>query len=110
MTLDIPRASWLVGACHDTADFVDDYAYNSLGEVVSAHQHGVTGGDAVADVTVDFVYNEAGQITSIDRYEGEQLAVEADYSYDTSGRLVGLVYHQGDSVLNSYTWTYSGDS
>ena len=64
----------------------------------------------MADVTVDFVYNEAGQITSIDRYEGEQLAVEADYSCDTSGRLVGLVYHQGDTMLNSYTWTYSGDS
>jgi RHS repeat-associated protein len=93
-----------------TADFVDDYTYNSAGEVASVHQHGVTGGDAVADVTVDLTYNDAGQVLTIDRYQGSQLAVEGDYSYDSLGRLVGLVYHQGDTVLNSYAWTYSGSS
>ena len=35
------------------------------------------------------------------------MAVEGDYSYDSLGRLVGLVYHQGMTVLNSYAWTYS---
>jgi RHS repeat-associated protein len=38
------------------------------------------------------------------------LAVEGDYSYNDAGELVGLVYHQGATVLNSYAWTYSGDS
>ena len=28
----------------------------------------------------------------------------------TRRRLVGLVYHQGDTVLNSYAWTYSGST
>jgi len=74
-----------------TADFVDDYTYNSAGEVASVHQHGVSGGDAVADVTVDITYNDAGQVATIDRYQGDQLAVEGDYSYDSLGRLVGLV-------------------
>jgi YD repeat-containing protein len=90
-----------------TADFVDDYTYSSSGEVASVHQHGVPGGDAVADVTVDFTYNDAGELTTVDRYEGGQLAVEGDYSYDSLGRLAGLVYRQGDTVLNSYAWTYS---
>ncbi|MGA2616993.1 MAG: RHS repeat-associated core domain-containing protein [Thermoguttaceae bacterium] len=93
-----------------TADFVDDYTYNSLGQVTAVHQHGVTGGDAVADVQVDFAYNTAGEVATVDRYQDGQLAVEGDYSYDSLGRLVGLVYHQGTTTLSSYAWTYSGDS
>ena len=93
-----------------TADFVDDYVYDSLGRVVSVSEHGVTGGNAVALKEIDLAYNTAGQIVSIDRYENGQLAVEGDYSYDSNARLIGLVYHQGDTILNSYAWTYSGDS
>ena len=93
-----------------TADFVDDYVYDSLGRVVSVTEHGVEGGNAVADKTIDFTYNDAGQIVSIERYEGTELVVTADYAYDSSGRLTGLLYHQGTTVLNSYAWTYSGDS
>ncbi len=92
------------------ADFVDDYSYDSLGRVVSVVEHGVTGGNAVALKEIDLAYNDAGQIVSIDRYENGQLAVEGDYSYDSLGRLAALVYHQGETVLNSYAWTYSGDS
>ena len=93
-----------------SCDFVDDYSYDSLGRVVSVHQHGVEGGNAVADIEVDLSYNDAGQITSIDRYENGQLAVEGDYTYNSSGELTGLVYHQSTTTLNSYAWTYSGDS
>ena len=93
-----------------TADFVDDYTYNAAGEVASVHQHGVAGGDAVADIEVDLAYNDAGQIVTTGRYQDGQLAVEGDHSYDSLGRLAGLVYRQGDTVLNSYAWTYSGDS
>ena len=102
-TVDHPQAG-------TRADFVDDYAYDSLGRVVSVTEHGVTGGNAVAAKQIDLAYDTSGQIVSIDRYENGQLAVEGDYSYDSNGRLVGLVYHQGDTVLNSYAWTYSGDS
>ena len=76
---------------------------------MSVTQHGVEGGAAVAEKRLDFAYNDAGQIVSIDRYLGDQLAVRADYSYDSLDRMIGLVYHQGDTVLNSYQWTYSGD-
>ena len=68
---------------------MDDYAYDSLGRVVSAHRHGVNGGDAVADVEVDFTYNASNQIVSIDRYQSGQLAVEADYTYNAAGELIG---------------------
>ncbi len=90
-----------------TADFVDDYVYDSLGRVVSVVEHGVSGGNAVAEKEIDIAYNEDGTISSIDRYDDSVLVVEGDYSYDEYGRLVGLVYHQGDTVLNSYAWTYS---
>ena len=55
-----------------------------------------------------FTYNDANQVLTIDRYQDGQLAVEGDYFYNSSGELVGLVYHQGNTILDSYTWTYSG--
>jgi len=44
---------------------VYDYTYDSLGNVISVHQHVVQGGDAVADVEVDIAYNTANEIVSI---------------------------------------------
>ena len=104
------RRTQMAATIDGTADFVDDYVYDSLGRVVSVTEHGVTGGNAVADKTIDFTYNDAGQIVSIERYEGTELVVTADYAYDSSGRLTGLLYHQGTTVLNSYAWTYIGTS
>ena len=104
------RRTQMAATIDGTADFVDDCIYDSLGRVVSINEHGVTGGNAVALKEIDLAYNTANQIVSIDRYESGQVAVEGDYSYDTSGRLVGLIYHQGTTVLNSYAWTYSGVS
>ncbi len=34
------------------------------------------------------------------------LTLRSRISYDDHGRLVGLVHHQGESVLNNYAWTY----
>ena len=106
-------SAFVDGSC----DFVDDYSYDSLGRVVSVHRSPLLPGEgqgegcnAVADVLITLAYNAANQTVSIDRYQDGQLAVEGDYSYDSLGRLVGLVYHQGMTVLNSYSWTYSGDS
>jgi hypothetical protein len=64
----------------------------------------------VANKQITFSFNAAGQILTIDRYQDGQLTVEGAYSYDTYGRLIGLVYHQGENVLNSYAWTYSEGS
>ena len=91
-----------------TADFVDDYTYNAAGR-------GRVGPAAWGcrrrrrgrrDGRFRLQRRRASPHHS-DRYEGGQLAVEGDYSYDSLGRLAGLVYRQGDTVLNSYAWTYS---
>ena len=103
------QRSQMAATIDGTADFVDDYSYDSSGRVASVTQHGVPGGDAVADVEVDFTYNDANQVLTIDRYQDGQLAVEGNYFYNSSGELVGLVYHQGNTILDSYTWTYSGE-
>jgi RHS repeat-associated protein len=89
-------------------DFVDDYSYNAAGQVISVTEHGVTGGDAVANKEIDLSYNADGELATVDRYQDGVLAVEGDYTYDSAGDLTGLVYHQGDTVLASYAWTYSG--
>jgi RHS repeat-associated protein len=90
------------------SDFVDDYAYDAAGRVISVTEHGVTGGDAVANKEIDLTYNDAGELATVDRYQDGVLAVEGDYTYDSAGDLTGLVYRQGDTVLASYAWTYSG--
>ncbi len=89
------------------ADYQDAYTYNSQGQLTAITRTGQSGGDAVADETIDLTYNAAGQVETIDRYQGGQLAVEADYSYDSAGRLVGLVYEQGTTVLASYSYSYA---
>ena len=93
------------------ADYQDAYTYNSLGQLtVITRTAASSAGDAVADETVDLTYNAAGQMQTIDRYQGGQLAVEADYAYDSSGRLVSLVYEQGTTVLASYSYSYAASA
>ena len=92
------------------ADYQDAYTYNSLGQLTEVVRSGVSGDDAVADETVDLTYNAAGQVQTIDRYQGGQLAVEADYTYDPAGRLTSLVYSQGTTVLASYSYSYAASA
>ena len=89
------------------ADYQDAYSYNSQGQLTVITRTGGSGGDAVADETVDLTYNAAGQIQTIDRYQGGQVAVEADYTYDSASRLASLVYDQGTTVLASYSYSYA---
>ena len=89
------------------ADFVEDYAYDDSGRVISVVQHGVDGGNAVAEKELVLDYDDEGRIISIDRYQDGQLAVEADYAYDERGRLISLLYHQGGTTLASYAWKYT---
>ncbi len=96
------------GSINGTADFVNTYEYDSQGRLTQITQAGQSGGNAVAEKEIDLSYNASGQVASVTRYLDGQLVVVADYEYDASGRLVGLVYHQGENVLASYTWTYSG--
>ena len=59
----------------------------------------------MAHIDVTLSYNDADQVASISRYLDDVLTVTADYTYDSSGLLVGLVYHQGDMVLTQYTFS-----
>ena len=51
-----------------TADFVNDYSYDAVGQMTQITQQGQSGGNAVAQKLVDFDYNPAGQLSQIRRY------------------------------------------
>ncbi len=87
------------------SDYVDEYSYDSAGQLIEISRHGATGGNAVAEIDVTLSYNELGQVSSISRYEDDELVVTADYVYDEDGLLVGLIYHQGDTILAQYAFS-----
>ncbi|MGO8746315.1 MAG: hypothetical protein ACLQNE_10020, partial [Thermoguttaceae bacterium] len=73
-----------------TADFVNNYAYDLLGEMFRVTQSGVTGGNAVAEKRVDFGYSSVGQLGSVTRYAdlaGTELVATGSYGYDQFGQL-----------------------
>ncbi len=88
------------------ADYVDEYAYDSEGRLVSIAQYGAAGGSAVAAKEISLAYNDQGLLATVARYTDGNLAVLAQYSYDSAGRLATLVYSQGETILASYAWTY----
>ena len=92
-----------------TADFMNNYAYNGLGQMTQVTQSGATGGDAVAEKRIDISYDAAGQFNTVSRYAdlaGTELVAESDYTYDLAGQLTALDHHQGTTDLENYTWTY----
>lgn len=99
----------LAASVGGTADFVTDYAYDGLGDMLSVSQHGQTSGNAVAEKRVDLTYDEAGQFSTITRYAdlaGTDLVATGTYGYDLAGQLTSLVYTKGLTTLVGYTWTY----
>ena len=88
------------------ADYVDEYAYDSQGRLVAIAQYGAAGSNAVADKQITLGYNDQGLLATVTRYTDDNLAVLAQYSYDSAGRLTALVYSQGETILASYAWTY----
>ena len=92
-----------------TADAVTEYSYDALGRVGSMTQHGVTGGNAVAEKRVDFTYDALGRYATLTTFAdlaGTQLVATAGYSFDDAYRLVGLTYSKGPTTLASYVYTY----
>ena len=80
-----------------------------LGRITSIQQHGVTGGDAVAEKRIDFAYDADGQYATITRYAdlaGTELVATATYTFDDAYRLTGLEYTQGETTLASYGYTF----
>ncbi|MDZ7619215.1 MAG: RHS repeat-associated core domain-containing protein [Patescibacteria group bacterium] len=54
-------------------------------------------------------YNDQGLLATVTRYTDGDLAVLAQYAYDSASRLTALTYSQGETILASYAWTYSDD-
>ncbi len=92
-----------------TADAVTDYAYDDLGRVTSIQQHGVTGGNAVAEKRVDFTYDAVGAYATVTVYAdlaGNELVSTAIYTFDDAYQLTGLTYTQDATSLAYYTYVY----
>jgi YD repeat-containing protein len=93
-----------------TADYLNTYAYDSLGRETSVSQQGQSGGDAVAPKLVDMNYNSDGQFTSINTYAdlaATENVVCAAYGYDGAGRLTSLSYTAQGNTLAGYTFGYN---
>jgi len=58
----------LAAAIGASADFVTEFSYDNLQRMTGIQQHGVSGGNAVADKRIDLAYNAAGQFSAISRY------------------------------------------
>jgi RHS repeat-associated protein len=107
---DVTQTSCTIGG---TADYVIEYTYNALGLVTSMRQHGVTGGDAVAEKRIDFTYDALGQYATIVYYSDidggtANLVMTATYTYNDVGELTSLVYTDASSAtLRSFAWTYN---
>ena len=95
-----------------TADFVNNYSYDLLGEMFRVTQSGVTGGNAVAQKRVDFGYSSVGQLGSATRYAdltGTELVATGSYGFDEFGQLTSLDYSQGSTTLVNHGWGYDAD-
>ncbi len=75
-------------------------------------QHSAAGHSNAAGKAVHFSYDSASQFQSITRYSGTTVATR-DYSFDSTGNLVGLTYTDqnpaGNKTLAAYQWTYDAD-
>jgi YD repeat-containing protein len=92
-----------------TADFVTDYTYDALHRMRRIEQHGVSGGNAVAEKRVDLDYDAASQWQSITRYTdlaATKLVATSNYAFDAAGRLTNLDHVQGPTTLAGFSWTY----
>ena len=92
-----------------TADFLNNYTYDSDGELTQVTQQGQTGGNTVTPKLVNFAYNADGLYTTISRYANlaaTQLVATSTYGYDADGEITSLSHDKGATNLNAYTWTY----
>jgi YD repeat-containing protein len=92
-----------------TTDFLNDYVYDGLSRLTQVKQHGVAGGNAVADKRVDFTYDALSRFDTIKRFEdlaGAEHVATSDYGFDNAGRLASLSHKQDSTTFANYLWTY----
>jgi RHS repeat-associated protein len=91
------------------ADFVNDYLYDNLHRLTQIKQHGVTGGNTVAEKRVDFAYDALSRFSTISRYEdlaGTKNVANSTFTYDATGRVTNLSHAKGATTLAGYAWAY----
>ena len=97
-----------------TADFVNQYTYDNMNELIGLKQSEVTGGDSVAFKQVGLTYNDAGELANVNRFNhavtsptsaAGALATSA-YAYDKDGRLTGLVNTPSTGSAITQGWSY----
>ena len=95
-----------------TADFLNTYTYNYVGQMSSVQQTGQWGGNSVTGKEVAFGYDADGRLTTVDRSQyvnGNYVTVANSTSaYDGDSRLTDLTYTDGAAnTLAAYHWTYN---
>ena len=89
-----------------TADFVTEYDYDALYRLTSVQQHGVTGGNAVADKLVTLDYDLAGQFTEIHRYAGlttsDTAVATSKFTFDQTGRVDTIDHYRQDTIASTH--------
>ena len=101
-----------------TADFLNTYYYDALGEMTSITQSGQTGGNDVAPKYVHLSYDADSRVSEIDRYATDSaetaspsnLVVTSTNTYDNDAHLTDLSYTAQSSTLAAYHWSYDNDS
>jgi len=94
------------------ADAVTDYFHDPLGRVTLVEQHGVQGGNEVAEKRIDLSYDAASRYSTIAYYSdldggAGDLVMTAAYTYDPLGRLTDLVYTDGTpAAIREFGWAY----
>ncbi|WP_370623539.1 peroxidase family protein [cf. Phormidesmis sp. LEGE 11477] len=84
---------------------VESFTYDTLDRVTRITQSG----NGVADKRIDLSYNAASQMTGLSRASdlaGVQTVADTAYTYDTAGRLVGLVHERDGNEIAGYGFTY----
>jgi hypothetical protein len=69
--------------------------FDALGRIITMQQHGVTGGNTVAEKRVDYTYDAVGNYSTITTYAdlaATDMVSTAAYTYNEVGRLTDLVY------------------
>ena len=64
-----------------------------------------------ADSRTTYTYDSYGKVTKITEYPGyatgsTENAIEKNYTYDEYDRVTSMIYTQGETILESYSYVY----
>ena len=105
-----------------TADFINNYTYNALGQMASVTQTGQTGlstnyadqSNGVSYKTASFSYDTVERLQGVDVDTDDSTdtgpSASSAYAYDADSNLTDLTYTTDTSTLAAYHWAYDADS